>query len=45
VLRTRGNAWARLDITVHIEMKMLGKIRPGTVVGDYFSPRVWFHLS
>src|SRR3981081_2879581 len=40
VLRTGGDAGSRLDITGHIKMKMVGEIRPGTMIGDDLSPRV-----
>src|SRR5216683_370924 len=45
VLRTRRDARAGLDVTDHVEVEMLGEIRPGAVIGDDFTAGVGFHVG
>src|SRR4029077_4434297 len=44
MLRTGGNAWARLDIADDIEAEVFRKIRPGAVLSDNFAASVGLHL-
>src|SRR2546428_717994 len=45
VLRTWGNAGARLNVADDIETKVLGEIGPGAVIGDDFAAGIRLHLS
>src|SRR6266849_11067680 len=45
VLRARRNAGARLHVANHVEVEMLGEIRPGAVIGDDFAAGVRFHVG
>src|ERR1700681_3706125 len=44
MLRTGRNAGTRLDVTHHVQVKVLRKVRPRTMIGDDLAAFIRFYL-